>query len=140
MSDETTKRRDETMAEGVTGRHGLGNVAKLREALETCVEAMCAYCQEWAVKPCVNGCETLRMAKEALDAPARHCDIYPDVLSAMAELRRRHHECVQDGHPCREGCPECGMERCGFVWLLSAEEEGGTATARQDGDGAGGAE
>lgn len=53
------------------------NVARLREALEVCEKAMCDYCLEaagknpqLAGKPCLNGCETLRLAKAALEETA----------------------------------------------------------------------
>lgn len=56
-----------------------GNAAALREALELCVREMCAYCRAEAAmtmpgKECFYGCEALRVAKAALDAPARNCD------------------------------------------------------------------
>lgn len=54
-----------------------GNVARLRAALEVCEKAMCDYCLEaagknpqLAGKPCLNGCETLRLAKAALEETA----------------------------------------------------------------------
>ena len=53
---------------------------KLRNALKLCVEQMCDRCRAAAELdglqvPCVVGCETLRMAKEALDEPLRNCDV-----------------------------------------------------------------
>ena len=51
-----------------------GNTAALREALKLCVKDMCEMCRFAAAvaqdnqAPCLNGCETLRVAKAALDA------------------------------------------------------------------------
>jgi hypothetical protein len=58
----------------------LGDAAKLREALELCVKGMCGFCMMDAeargmTTECVNGCEALRKAKAALDAPPRNCDV-----------------------------------------------------------------
>ena len=58
----------------------VGNAAKLREALKLCLRGMCGYCRMDAeargmTTKCVNGCEALRMAKAALAAPARNCDV-----------------------------------------------------------------
>ena len=54
------------------------NVQKLKDALKMCVHEMCNSCvasSEFSDHPCVNGCETLRIAKEALDLPLRNCDV-----------------------------------------------------------------
>lgn len=56
------------------------NVQKIREALELCVNQMCANCRYAAHKfapdaPCIYGCETLKIAKAALAEPLRNCDI-----------------------------------------------------------------
>lgn len=55
----------------------VGNAAKMREALEACIEAMCRYCRMEAGRDrvCVHGCETLKMANAALAAPPRNCDV-----------------------------------------------------------------
>ena len=60
-------------------RKPAGDCAKLREALGLCVKEMCARCREAADAltssvPCLEGCETLKIAKAALAAPARNCD------------------------------------------------------------------
>ena len=54
----------------------VGNAAALREALELCTTQMCERCREAADAltqsvPCLEGCETLRIAKSALSAPPR---------------------------------------------------------------------
>ena len=74
----------------------IGNAAALREALALCVEAMCRYCRAEAracgLPQCLDGCETLKMAKAALSAPARNCDCYDnedEVESAYREFRQR---------------------------------------------------
>lgn len=46
---------------------------KIRSALESCIEELCARCREAAAAhgnplPCINGCETVRKAKAALAA------------------------------------------------------------------------
>ena len=51
-----------------------GNNAAMREALELCVQDMCRYCRaearERGLPQCLDGCETLRIAKAALAADA----------------------------------------------------------------------
>ena len=56
-----------------------GNPAILRYALKLCMRQMCERCREIADAltgslPCLEGCETLRIAKRALAAPQRNCD------------------------------------------------------------------
>ena len=58
---------------------GNGNPAILRYALKLCMRQMCERCREAADAltgslPCLEGCETLRIAKQALAAPQRNCD------------------------------------------------------------------
>jgi len=67
----------------------VGDVAKLREALEFCVKGMCGYCRMDAeargmTTECVNGCEALLMAKAALAAPPRNCDVIGNTGRALA--------------------------------------------------------
>ncbi len=60
-------------------REKRGNAAAMREALELCVEAMCRYCRAEAracdLPQCLDGCETLKIAKAALAKPSRNCDM-----------------------------------------------------------------
>ena len=53
----------------------------LQDALELCVKEMCNYCRNEAIAQgleltCVDGCETLKIAKAALAMPMRQCDTY----------------------------------------------------------------
>jgi len=76
----------------------VGDAAKLREALNLCVDEMCARCRDLAKArgnpaPCLNGCEPVRKAKAALAAPPRNCDKYPtfnDAIRALADKRGWH--------------------------------------------------
>lgn len=73
--------------ETVTDCNHLGNAAAMREALEMCVEAMCRYCRaearECGLPQCLDGCETLKIAKAALAAPPRNCDRHGGWLTAL---------------------------------------------------------
>lgn len=67
-----------------------GNKVALRQALELCMRYMCEYCRKEAAfsmpgKQCVDGCETLRVVKAALAAPARNCDLIANELSIDPE-------------------------------------------------------
>jgi len=64
-----------------------GNDAKMRAALKLCMEMMCVYCTESTDETCMNGCETLRMAKAALAAPPRNCDRFTDAEDAFMAYR-----------------------------------------------------
>ena len=62
---------------------------KLRNALNLCVDEMCARCRDLAKArgnplPCLNGCEPVRKAKAALAAPPRNCDVYNNESCRMA--------------------------------------------------------
>ena len=55
------------------------NTKTMREALELCVQDMCRYCRAEAracnLPQCLDGCETLKIAKAALAAPLRNGEI-----------------------------------------------------------------
>lgn len=58
-----------------------------RDALKACVVDMCKYCSAEAracgLHPCVDGCETQKMAMRALARPIRNCDRFLDELDAQ---------------------------------------------------------
>ena len=61
-----------------------------RHALRLCVEQMCARCREAADAltssvPCLEGCETLKIAKAALATPQRNCWRFDSCAEAKAE-------------------------------------------------------
>jgi len=65
-NEPTLAQYDERLADRIHAAH-----ERIRHALDVCVKQMCANCREAAHKldpdaPCVYGCETLRIAKEAL--------------------------------------------------------------------------
>ena len=108
----------------------VGNSAALRGALELCVKEMCARCREAADAltssiPCINGCETLRIAKEALALPRRNCDV------GTAEEQYERHKKL-----CSRACLSCPVHKefdfrkalswsCQLVWAQMPYEEGG---------------
>lgn len=110
-----------------------GNGAELLGAVKFCVQRITAMrddavgegggvlVDDLVYESC---CNMLARIEAALAAPARPCDKYGDPVSAMAELKRRHHECAEEGHPCREDCPDCGKEKCAITWLMSPEKGG----------------
>lgn len=60
---------------------------EVRDALEACVIDMCTYCRAEAralgLPPCLDGCETQKMARKALSRPVRNCDRFGDELDAQ---------------------------------------------------------
>lgn len=69
----------------------LGDAAKLRDALELCMDEMCSRCRDLAAArsnllPCLQGCEPVRKAKAALAAPPRNCENYATVDEAMYDF------------------------------------------------------
>lgn len=92
------------------------NEAKLRAALELCVGEMCKICNIEAghpsARPCVHGCEVLKIAKAALAAPPRNCARFESWDAAEAEYNKLVAEgVVEDGTWCE--------------WLFATAEEGG---------------
>ena len=66
---------------------------ELRHALRLCVEQMCARCREaadalTASVPCLMGCETLKIAKAALDRTPMNCEALSKA-EVLAELDSR---------------------------------------------------
>lgn len=57
------------------------------DALKACLKDMCWYCKAEAcargLPPCLNECETCRMARMALARPIRNCDRFGDELDAQ---------------------------------------------------------
>ena len=116
-----------------------GNAAAMREALKLCVQDMCRYCRAEAracdLPQCLDGCETLKMAKAALAAP-RNCDV-----GTAEEQARRYHNFVGRYNPCSykgyarcaEDCPVHiklmqeghGELLCQLEWAQMPYEEGG---------------
>lgn len=101
----------------------LGDAAKLREAVGYILKyADCAACRDHDEHTRHYIDQIRKWAQSALAAPPRNCDRYNDATKAMAELKRRHHECAEDSHPCREDCPDCGKQKCAIAWLFAKEE------------------
>jgi hypothetical protein len=117
-----------------------GDAAKLREALNLCVDEMCARCRDLAKArgnpaPCLNGCEPVRKAKAALAAPARNCD----VGTAEEQTVRYRKFCSSHkylGSDFSHICKGFGKGRCPFfnsrtksqcelAWAQMPYEEGG---------------
>ena len=101
-----------------------GDAAKLREALEFCVKGMCGFCRMDAeargmTTECVNGCEALRKAKAALDAPPRNCDKYANHNDAMKAFDAFVREQGKLGfiNPYTEACK--------WLFATATEKEGG---------------
>ena len=112
-----------------------GDCAKLREALNLCVDEMCARCRDLAKArgnpaPCLNGCEPVRKAKAALAAPPRNCDV-----GTAEEQEKRFHDFCRARHLprmevssyCAYKCPLEGDTCCELQWaqMPYVEKEGG---------------
>ena len=98
-----------------------GDAAALRQALELCMRYMCEYCRKEAAfsmpgKQCVDGCETLRVAKAALAAPARNCDLIANELNIDPER-------VPEALNKCENAPIRELIR----WIFAKAEKGGVA-------------
>jgi hypothetical protein len=106
-----------------------GNQMKMREALELCAHEMCKYCRKAAVVenlviPCLEGCETQRIAKAALSAPPRQCDVgtaYEQSERMEKSVCSKHHGCVR--------CPlrKAKYGDCSLAWAQTpydAERKG----------------
>lgn len=108
----------------IEDRPAAGDGAKIRAALGECLHQMrrnmCPY--DECDRPKIQA--AIEKADAALKAPARPCDKYGDAVAAMAELKRRHNECAEEGHPCLEDCPDCGQVKCAIAWLMSPEKGG----------------
>ena len=116
--------REKTVAQNATVS---GNVAMLRHALELCKSDMCRYCRSGAAANglpihCENGCETLRIAREALDAPARNCDI------GTGDEQDERFEQFCGSQKCYD-CPARTLDACELAWAqlpyVPAEKKGG---------------
>lgn len=99
-----------------------GNSAALRNALNLCVDEMCARCRDLAKArgnpaPCLNGCEPVRKAKAALAEPVRNCDRFGGDIDKLREA------CARE----RGLNPEEDFPDVFPGWLLapSTEREGG---------------
>ena len=102
-----------------------GNSAALRNALNLCVDEMCARCRDLAKArgnpaPCLNGCEPVRKAKAALAAPPRNCERFGSSTQARAEWYKT------EVLPRVEGVVS-GVEPPFVDWLFApaTEKEGG---------------
>ncbi|MBO6031965.1 MAG: hypothetical protein J6Q22_11030 [Prevotella sp.] len=91
----------------------------LLDALKLCVKEMCMYCRLEALSKgldltCVNGCETLRIANEALAMPPRNCDV-----GTAEEQTTRYRKFCSDhkylGSDFSYMCKGFGKGRCPFI-------------------------
>ena len=112
-----------------------GDATKLRNALNLCVDEMCARCRDLAKArgnplPCLNGCEPVRKAKAALAEPVRNCD----VGTAEEQEKRFHDFCrarhlprMEESRYCAYKCPLEGDTCCELQWaqMPYIEKEGG---------------
>ena len=114
--------RDPFMGAEPKAVNGAALVSALQYAIARAEEAQGYVFRSSGPKACME--ELINACSEALHAPARPCDKYGSATAAMAELKRRHHECAEEGHPCREDCPDCGKEKCAITWLMSPEKGG----------------
>ena len=97
-----------------------GNTARLREAAVRVRDFADRIVEDRGLAlAIINTCDA------ALAAKPRNCDRFNNAVDAMAELKRRHNECADDNHPCREDCPDCGKEKCAMAWLFAPAKEGG---------------
>ena len=111
----------------------VGNVGAMRDALKLCIANMCGYCRIAAAlqgdaAPCLNGCETLRIAKAALAAPPRQCDV------GTAEEQNERYKLYCAYHRDAEGgpgayCMKCPLNdrknslvMCQFLWAQMSYE------------------
>ena len=76
----------------------------------------------------VNGCEAMRIAKAALSAPPRNCD----VGTSDEQAKRMDAYCASQGERIGvswrcENCPLCPIDRCELAWaqMPYVEKEGG---------------
>ena len=106
-----------------------GNSAALRNALNLCVDEMCARCRDLAKArgnpaPCLNGCEPVRKAKAALAAPVKNCE----VGTAKEQVKRWRRFCnsmTTCGEcPCHKSYSEVVTD-CFSRWAQMPYEEGG---------------
>ena len=100
---------------------------KLERALRLCMERMCKCClaeaQHKSTKlkaVCENGCETLRIAKEALEEPPRNCD----VGTADEQMKRQHDTACNTTVACPDSDWSC--RKCFAEWGQMPYREGGT--------------
>ena len=117
--------REATCKETVTDCHGLGNAAKMREALEALVGVI-DKCDSgdplwWHIG--AKGVKPLKDARAALSAPPRNCDI-----GTAAEQHERFYNFCDKVEQCKE-CPLWrggGLtSKCCAHWEQMPYEEGG---------------
>ena len=101
-----------------------GNSAALRNALNLCVDEMCARCRDLAKArgnpaPCLNGCEPVRKAKAALAAPPRNCDVGTE----GEQYSRMFRECYQ--WMCMDCKQNKDLRKCALSWAQKPYKEGG---------------
>ena len=109
------------------------NVQKLKDALRLCVSHMCAMCREAAYldinsKPCVNGCEVLRIAKEARDLPLlRNCDVgtAEEQYGRFLKWCKRYVEMTDDCSGCPAYKKRYNNFSCQIEWGQMPYIEGG---------------
>ena len=112
--------------EAVTGSHGFGNSAAMREALERqahFLQRLHAQEGENGVVSKVRLEEEIKAVTAALAAPPRQCD----VGTAAEQSRRFCAFCRPRTEPC-DGCScleDAQHGRCEFIWAQMPYEEGG---------------
>ena len=95
---------------------------ELRNALLLCMRGMCGYCRMDAEArgmstKCVNGCEALRVAKAALSAPPRNCDV--GTAEEQNNRFKRFCDSKSIGYCWGRGCRKCMAQ-----WGQMPYEEG----------------
>ncbi len=109
--------------QSVTGSHGLGNAAAMREALAALVRVIdeCDSGSQLWWHSGAKGVIPLKNAKDALAAPPRNCDIYTTEDAVDTATVTVRDECG--------ACPSLDMEApcvfCMVRWLLAPAKKGG---------------
>lgn len=116
MIVQTVERMNEVIKEKADGPVTMNGLAWTAEkgALKVCMDELCRMCRDEAhergdASPCVNECETIRIAKAALFKPARNCDMLDadGLLSAFDKYCESKPECRTI--PCLK-CFKCAFQ------------------------------
>lgn len=95
-------------------------VQKMFDALEMARDFLLPQCNGGTAF--AKGCShVVNRIMDALAEQPRNCDRFNTATEAMDALKRIHHECAENNHPCREDCPDCGKEKCAIAWLFGKE-------------------
>ena len=114
--------------EAVTDCNHPGNAAAMREALEAIHDKVNGLDEECGVDPV----EIRDLARAALSAPARNCDIYATATEAIKAQDVAFNEDNFKNGECRLGCPGCddGLIDCKILWLFAPAERKGEGDGR----------